>query len=84
LEIPDLERFPRIKELQGVEATINEGDILYVPMYWWHHVINITDTVAINFWYKVSSSSTPAILHTFQLMSQAFEFKLAYFSAGRL
>jgi len=54
LDFPDCEKFPKFRELQGLEAMVNPGEILYIPMYWWHHVINVEDTVAINFWHKVS------------------------------
>jgi mannose-6-phosphate isomerase-like protein (cupin superfamily) len=57
LDYPDLARFPNFKDLKGVEAIVNPGEILYIPMYWWHHVINVEDTVAINFWYKVCEKS---------------------------
>ncbi|XP_064457998.1 hypoxia-inducible factor 1-alpha inhibitor-like [Ornithodoros turicata] len=52
---PDLERFPNFKKLCGYEAIINPGDVLYVPMYWWHQVESSMQgsyTVSVNFWYK--------------------------------
>lgn len=49
-------RFPKFAEVKGMEARVNSGEILYIPMYYWHHVINVEDTIAINFWHKVSIS----------------------------
>ncbi|CAG7838647.1 unnamed protein product [Allacma fusca] len=57
-DFPDLDRFPKFREAKGVEAIISPGEILYIPMYWWHHVINADDTIAINFWHK-DGANTP-------------------------
>ncbi|XP_076440326.1 hypoxia-inducible factor 1-alpha inhibitor-like isoform X2 [Babylonia areolata] len=52
---PDFERFPRLKELKGKEAILGPGDVLYLPVYWWHQVESVPGwgmTVSVNFWYK--------------------------------
>ncbi|KAK8719971.1 hypothetical protein OTU49_013655, partial [Cherax quadricarinatus] len=52
---PDAEKFPGVKQLEGVEAVVGPGDVLYIPMYWWHHIEslpNLSHTVSVNFWYK--------------------------------
>jgi len=33
-----LERFPALKNAEGVEAIIEHGDTLYMPSKWWHHM----------------------------------------------
>lgn len=56
LENPDLERFPEFSQLRGWEAILGPGDVLYLPMYWWHQVESAPRggyTVSVNFWYKV-------------------------------
>lgn len=35
---PDLARFPRFVGASPVEATLEPGDVLLVPKYWWHCV----------------------------------------------
>lgn len=55
-ENPDFTRFPKFCEAKGMEAIVNSGDILYIPLYWWHHIEskqNDDYTVSLNFWYKV-------------------------------
>ncbi len=32
------EDFPRIAELEGWECTLGPGEILYIPVHWWHAV----------------------------------------------
>lgn len=35
---PDYEKFPALKLAQGVEATLDHGDTLFMPAGWWHHM----------------------------------------------
>lgn len=52
---PDYERFPKLREAKGLEVIVSPGDVLYIPMYWWHHVestMNGGITTSVNFWYK--------------------------------
>ncbi|XP_014247507.1 hypoxia-inducible factor 1-alpha inhibitor-like [Cimex lectularius] len=52
---PDLEKFPKFAEVRGEEAIVGPGDILYIPIYWWHHVESLMNggyTVSVNFWCK--------------------------------
>lgn len=55
-ERPNLNKFPKFAELEGMEAVVGPGDVLYIPIYWWHHVESLMrggTTLSINFWYKV-------------------------------
>ncbi|XP_035461571.2 hypoxia-inducible factor 1-alpha inhibitor isoform X2 [Scophthalmus maximus] len=52
---PDYERFPNFRNVVGYEAVVGPGDVLYIPMYWWHHIESLLDggvTITVNFWYK--------------------------------
>jgi len=54
-ERPDYARFPKFREARGQEAVVGPGDVLYIPIYWWHHIESIMRggyTISINFWYK--------------------------------
>ena len=44
-ERPDLESFPRFKEAlqHRYEVTLNPGEVLYLPVGWWHEVTTIGD-----------------------------------------
>jgi len=58
LEDPDLNSFPRSRALagKGVEALLEEGDILYLPMSWFHHVHSLgPENVSLNFWFYDSN-----------------------------
>jgi hypoxia-inducible factor 1-alpha inhibitor (HIF hydroxylase) len=60
-EDPDvLNRFPRLRQAVAVDCELGPGDLLYVPVYWFHHVISLTHNVSINFWSK-SSPNKPIV-----------------------
>lgn len=55
-ENPDFERFPGMAHLEGVETVLGPGEVLHIPMYWWHQIESLPNrghTVSVNFWYKV-------------------------------
>lgn len=47
---PDLDKFPLFTEASGLEAILNEGDILFIPAFWWHQARAITTCININMW----------------------------------
>ena len=47
IDKPDLERHPLFRYIDGYEVTLEPGDVLYIPPHWWHHVENVTDTIAV-------------------------------------
>ncbi|XP_071809450.1 uncharacterized protein [Asterias amurensis] len=54
---PDFERFPAFAKTHPLNCTINEGDVLFMPAFWWHEVQsypNVTErrNLAVNFWYE--------------------------------
>ena len=54
-ERPDYDRFPKFKNVKGVEAIVAPGEVLYIPMYWWHHIESMQSgltTTSITFWYR--------------------------------
>jgi len=57
----DLTRFPKFDRVQGVEAVVKPGDVLYIPNYWWHHVesrLHAEPTISLTFWYKCAPPGT--------------------------
>ena len=51
-----LQRFPEFKKTYPLNCTITEGDVLYMPAFWWHEVYSLPNeeekrNLAINFWY---------------------------------
>ena len=55
LDAPDLERHPRFETAlaRACSATLEPGDVLYLPYFWWHHVETLDDfNVLVNYWWN--------------------------------
>jgi hypothetical protein len=35
-----------------LETILEPGDVLFVPAFWWHHVISIDVAISINYWWR--------------------------------
>lgn len=56
MDHPDLQTHPAFARAR-VAATfvLNEGEAVYLPRRWWHHIITLTDrAVSINYWFAKS------------------------------
>jgi len=51
LDVPDLEKFPKLKELKGFCAVIGPGDSLYIPKGVWHYVRSLEESFSVSFWW---------------------------------
>lgn len=69
---PDHGRFPKFKNAKGFETVVEPGDVLYIPIYWWHHVESLMrggPTISVNFWYKGGATSLEYPLKDHQKVS---------------
>ena len=53
---PQLKRFPKFSNAKRIQCELKQGDILFMPAFWWHEVQSYPDTkenrnLAVNFWY---------------------------------
>jgi len=59
---PDYARHPLAKDASVFQVTINEGDALLLPAYWYHQVDSYAEpgklNVAVNFWFQGHSLAT--------------------------
>ncbi len=51
-KMQDFISFPDFKIAQGVDVVIGEGDLLYVPPKWWHHVLSLSPSISLNVFWK--------------------------------
>ncbi|ESO97617.1 hypothetical protein LOTGIDRAFT_152707 [Lottia gigantea] len=54
---PNFQKFPKFAETYPLNCTINEGDVLFMPAFWWHEVQSYPSptegrNLAVNFWYE--------------------------------
>jgi hypothetical protein len=47
---PDIERFPLYRGVEPIEVEVQEGDMLFLPSFWWHQVHSLTTGMSVNFW----------------------------------
>lgn len=49
VENPDLERHPKFKEARLVEVVVEPGEVLFLPVGWWHHVRALDVSISLSF-----------------------------------
>ncbi|MDE3197886.1 MAG: cupin-like domain-containing protein [Acidobacteriota bacterium] len=62
VEKPDLGRFPEFGHARPVEVVLNKGEMLFLPAFWWHHVVSEGENVAVNFWWQLMTGQEIAAL----------------------
>ena len=48
-----------------IQVTISEGDTLYLPVGWWHHVRQSGVTIALNWWYDMEAKGMGWVMLNF-------------------
>lgn len=48
-ENPDYEKYPLFKEATVIDCTIGPGDLLFLPIGWWHHVRGLDISITMTF-----------------------------------
>ncbi len=48
---PDLARFPRFAEAAPLHCVLEEGEVLYIPPLWWHHIESLSVSFSVSFWW---------------------------------
>ena len=51
VEAPDFERFPRFREATPLEIELAPGEVLFIPVRWWHYARALEQTISMNFWW---------------------------------
>ena len=50
LDDPDPVKFPHFQQARPLECIVEPGDILFLPIFWWHQVYALNLSVSISFW----------------------------------
>lgn len=51
VEYPDLERHPRFAQATPIEFVVEPGEVLFMPVGWWHFVRSLDTSISLNFWW---------------------------------
>jgi hypothetical protein len=49
LDNPDLARFPLFRDVQIIDVVIAPGDLLFLPVGWWHYVRSLDISITMSF-----------------------------------
>ncbi|KAM9329498.1 bifunctional peptidase and arginyl-hydroxylase JMJD5 [Gastrophryne carolinensis] len=52
VENPDLERFPKFRQAVYQECILHPGQILFIPVKWWHFVKALDISFSVSFWWS--------------------------------
>jgi hypothetical protein len=52
IENPDYARFPRFRDAQAYESVIEPGEMLFIPIHWWHQVFSLDKCISVNMWWE--------------------------------
>ncbi|XP_069683955.1 bifunctional peptidase and arginyl-hydroxylase JMJD5 isoform X2 [Periplaneta americana] len=50
-ENPDYDTFPLFKDAKAWECHLRQGEMLYIPPKWWHHVRSLSLSFSVSFWW---------------------------------
>lgn len=50
LYTPDNIKYPKFSKVNFIDFTIEAGEMLFLPAYWWHQVYSVDTTVSMNIW----------------------------------
>ncbi|WP_323073550.1 cupin-like domain-containing protein [Mycetohabitans endofungorum] len=48
---PNLLQYPNFSKARAYKFTLNFGELLFLPAYWWHHVNAIGTSISVSFWW---------------------------------
>ncbi|XP_015589895.1 jmjC domain-containing protein 5 isoform X2 [Cephus cinctus] len=49
---PEFEKWPNFKKAKGSLCYLGPGEMLFIPPGWWHHVVGLTPSFSISFWWN--------------------------------
>ncbi|XP_033226638.1 lysine-specific demethylase 8-like isoform X1 [Belonocnema kinseyi] len=48
---PDYEKWPNFRKTKGLMCYLKPGEMLFIPPRWWHHVVGLSPSFSISFWW---------------------------------
>lgn len=48
---PDFEAWPNFKKANGSTCVLAPGEMLFIPPGWWHHVVSLSPSFSVSFWW---------------------------------
>jgi oxalate decarboxylase/phosphoglucose isomerase-like protein (cupin superfamily) len=61
-ENPNYKLFPNYRKAKAIEVTLEKGDVLYLPPYWFHRVESLDLSISVNVWSEsIETVMTPMV-----------------------
>lgn len=48
---PDYKKFPNFEKASGLMCFLNAGEMIFIPPGWWHHVVSLSSSFSVSFWW---------------------------------
>ncbi|MGG1948161.1 cupin-like domain-containing protein [Trinickia sp. NRRL B-1857] len=86
LDDPELDKHPRFARAVADRFTMQPGDLLFLPAFWWHHVRAPGVAVSVNFWWAprwtqiVASDNSMRALSNLYAVDRLKTFREAFLS----
>lgn len=52
MENPDLEKFPKFAEAPFLSCILSPGELLFIPIKYWHYVRALDLSFSVSFWWS--------------------------------
>lgn len=64
-DAPNLEHYPLYGSTRPISFTIQPGQLLFLPAFWWHRVRSLTTSISVNQWWtpELTQCVGPGALH---------------------
>lgn len=49
VENPDFDKHPMFKEVRSIQVVLEPGEVLFIPVGWWHHVRALEISISLSF-----------------------------------
>jgi ribosomal protein L16 Arg81 hydroxylase len=49
MDHPDLGRYPLFRHVAPLEVIVNPGEMLFIPVCWWHYVCSLDTSISVSF-----------------------------------
>lgn len=50
-ENPDYKQYPNFRHAHPIVIELKAGETLFIPPFWWHHLRNMEESIAVSFWW---------------------------------
>lgn len=73
---PDISKHPEFLKAECFECLLSEGEMLFIPAFWWHQVTSVTEAVSVNVFFGDAGSNHYITRHLTSTAWPAFKYWL--------